>query len=90
MSGERESVRLLGERLGYGNMMRLAEELCVESLNRAGYNGGGAFSVGPLVADLVTCPCVEGDRAHGRNCDWCCNTGRVTKRVAQAMGAVDK
>ncbi len=78
---EVRSVRTLGERIGYGNMMNLAEGLWVEHLKSVGIeNGGGAFSVGPCRGLLVTCPC-----SNPRACDWCEGAGRVTKRVARAM-----
>jgi hypothetical protein len=78
--GPREAVKHLGEAIGFGNMMRLAEELWIEALDRQGGGGGGAYSVGPCVAELVPCPC--SDRVA---CEWCCGAGRVTARVASAM-----
>lgn len=78
---ERRAVREIGDRLGYGRVMQLCEEIWVEKLKREGIgtNGSGAKSVGPCVGMLVPCPCT--DRV---SCDWCCGAGRVTKRVAEA------
>lgn len=70
-------VRELGERIGYGRMMQLSEQI---------WNGkipGGAHSVGPCVALLVRCK-HPGSESAG-TCDWCCGSGRVTKRVLQAQ-----
>lgn len=74
---ETTQVRELGDRIGYGRMMQLAEQI---------WNGqvpGGAHSVGPCVALLVKCPHPDGGSAG--ECDWCCGSGRVTKRVLQAQ-----
>lgn len=77
---DREAVRRLGEAIGYGNLMQLAEALWGEALTAQGCGAGGAHSVGPCVGGLVPCPC--DDRV---SCDWCCGAGRVTERVASAM-----
>lgn len=88
IDNEKQQVRGIGERIGYGRMMQLAEELWSEDLKQDGLkfgvscNGGGALSVGPCRAFLVPCPCT--DRVA---CDWCCGSGRVTKRVAAAVEA---
>lgn len=74
---EENAVRDLGEHIGYGNMMQLAERLWNEA------QPGGAHSVGCCVAFLVPCPCV--DRVDRVKCDWCCGAGRVTKRVAEEV-----
>jgi hypothetical protein len=71
---DKRSVRLLGETIGYGRVMELCENLSV-----------GALSVGPSTEHLVPCPCI--DTAFCAICEWCCGSHRVTKRVAQAMGA---
>lgn len=48
---EKELVRQLGERIGYGNMMHLASILWQESLESRGYPITGAF-VPALLTDL--------------------------------------
>jgi hypothetical protein len=75
---EEKAARLLGERIGFGRMMQLGEKLWRESL---GDLRGGEFSIGPSVAVLVPCP--HPDKTE--HCDWCCGSGRVTKRVLAAM-----
>lgn len=47
---------------------------------------GGEFSVGPCVVTLVECACTSAQAKIPRHlCDWCCGTGRVTRRVRQAQ-----
>jgi hypothetical protein len=79
LGAEEVAVRDLGERIGYGRMMELAEQEWRTKLAGTGYPSGGEFSVGPCAADLVSCPCP----ANG--CDWCCGTKRVTKKVLEAI-----
>lgn len=45
--GEKETVRILGRQIGYGNMMHLAHECWREDLKAKGYPEEGAFTVGP-------------------------------------------
>jgi hypothetical protein len=71
-------VRDLGERIGYGRTMELCEQLWNEKVP------GGAHSIGPAVACLVTCPHEPG-QVFASGCAWCCGSGRVTERVLQAM-----
>jgi hypothetical protein len=67
VNGEREAVRRLGERIGYGNMMQLASELWHE------LEPGGAFQVGPCFA--TPCRCGHPSRSHdeesGHRCVEC-------------------
>lgn len=72
-------VAAIGKAIGFGRLMQLGQEMWKESLVQKNL-AGGELSIGPCVAMLVPCPC--GDPAH---CDWCCGSGRVTERVAQAM-----
>lgn len=74
---EDDAVRELGERIGYGRMMQLAEKIWNEK------QPGGAHSVGPCVVFLVACPHPENVAPH--ECDWCCGSGRITHRVYDAM-----
>jgi hypothetical protein len=80
------AVRELGDRIGYGRMMQLAERLWGDKLVREGGGNeqmrGGAHSVGPCVGMLVQCVCEGRDMG---NCDWCCGTGRVTRLVGHVQ-----
>ena len=82
---EEAAVRALGEAFGYGRTMQLCEKLWRESLVRQGLPAGGELSVGPCVTFMVPCPHTGYDSPVA--CDWCCGSGRVTKRVFQAMQA---
>ncbi len=78
---EEAEVRALGERIGYGRVMQLAEQ---EWRRAAVANGtpGAELTVGACAGLLVPCPCPTPD-ANG-HCDWCCGTKHVTERVAKA------
>ncbi len=80
---ETQMVRTIGDRIGYGRMMQLGEKLWRESL---GDLAGGEHSVGPCVALLVSCPHPGVEMAG--HCDWCCGSGRITKRVFAAIEAL--
>lgn len=75
---EELAVRELGQKIGFGRIMQLCEQLWREELATANMQGG-EFAHGPCTAFLVPCPCKTG------SCDWCCGAGRVTKRVRKAM-----
>lgn len=79
---ESERVQRLGERMGYGRVMQLAESLWRAKLVREQGFSGGELTVGPSAAALTPCDCVTQNQA---DCDWCCGTGRVTDRVLIAM-----
>jgi hypothetical protein len=74
---EEELVRILGQVMGFGRMMQIAEK--VWDARRPGV----AYSVGCCTNFLVTCPHPES--ADGGICEWCCGAGRVTRRVLSAM-----
>lgn len=76
---EEHAVRELGDRIGYGRVMQLAEQIW----NRL--TPGAAHSTGPCVAFLVRCPCPPSGRDSNGHCEWCCGAGRVTERVRRAM-----
>jgi len=79
---DKEAVRELGANIGYGNMMDLAEQCWREMFEARGEPTSGVHTCGPSAGNMVPCLCNEtGDDS----CDWCCGTGRVTKRVAEAM-----
>ena len=77
-----DDVRALGDRIGYGNLMLLAESAWRSKLEPLGF-AGGEFSCGPCASEVVPCAC-SGRTGAAVMCDWCCGTGRVTKRVRQA------
>jgi hypothetical protein len=76
---EENAVRQIGELIGYGRTMQLCEEIW----NRK--QPGGAHSVGPCVASLVPCPHPDNGRDENGHCDWCCGSGRITRKVLFAM-----
>lgn len=76
---EEADVQELGDRIGYGRIMQLAEKIWNEKVP------GGAHSVGPCVAFLVRCPHPqEAEDANG-HCDLCCGSGRVTKLALKSF-----
>lgn len=76
---ERDAAVWLGERIGYGRMMQLAEKLWRERLETDGLDGG-EHAAYCCASFLVSCACIEqGTGPVG--CDWCCGAGRVTKLV---------
>jgi hypothetical protein len=77
---ERNAVRNLGDQIGYGHMMRLAQSLWRETLQKEWDLAGGEFIVGPCVSMTVPCVCVDsGDLPH--ECDYCCGSRWLTKGV---------
>lgn len=76
-------VRELGQRIGHGLVMELAGQCWRESLIAMGLPGGGEFALGPCVSLLVPCACRE--HPTDESCAWCAGTGRVTRRVRQAI-----
>lgn len=76
---ERELVRRIGNRIGYGRTMQLCEELWREEMEKMGHPGSER-TLGTCARFLVACPCDDVVQ-----CDWCCGSGRVTERVARAM-----
>lgn len=72
-----EVVRLC-ELFGYGRVMQIANQEWQRKLVKCGHkDGGGAHSVGCCEAFLVKC-CDS-----PTNCDWCCGSGKITKKVAE-------
>ena len=76
---EENAVRQLGDLIGYGRVM----QLCVQIWNHK--TPGGAHSVGPCTSQLVPCPHPEDGRDANGHCDWCCGSGRITRKVATAI-----
>lgn len=76
-ASEHEAVRQLGEHIGWGNVMHLAERCWREYLQASGAPAGGEHTTGPCAIFMVPCPCAR----TGESCDWCCGARRVTQRV---------
>lgn len=79
-SRDKAMVRELCKRLGYGAVMHFAEECWREDVPSG--LAGAEHTCGPCATFMVRC---EHTGDGPVNCDWCCGSGRVTKRVAQAM-----
>lgn len=80
---EKDLVRAIGDRIGYGRLMQLAEEVWREKASAEGLHGS-EHTTGPCAAFMVRCQCLEEEKPElDRNghCDWCCGAGRVTERV---------
>lgn len=80
---EHQVVRFLGDQIGYGRTMQLAEEIWREKLTAQGL-AGGEHTTGPCAAFMVACSHPVRD-ANG-HCEVCCGCGRVTKWVAANLG----
>ena len=80
---EAADVRALGERIGYGRMMQLAEQEWNRSAISIG-TPGGELTVGPCAGMLVPCVC-DREIVRDEHCEWCCGTKRVTERVRRAI-----
>lgn len=88
MAREERIAREMGAQIGFGRMMQLGQQLWREQLIAGGLPGGGEFSIGPCVAFMVPCQCVEDANpeldANG-HCEWCCGSHQVTQRVRDAQ-----
>jgi hypothetical protein len=71
-------LKHLGHMLGFGRVMQATEEFWRES----GETPGGEHTVGPCASMMVVC---THNGRDAKECEWCCGSGRVTKRVALAM-----
>jgi hypothetical protein len=78
---EENAVRQLGEAIGYGRVMQLAEQIWTKD------DPIGALTVGTATVFLVPCPHPQSGRSANGHCDWCCGSGRVTKKVLKAIEA---
>ena len=86
---EEQAVRHLGDRIGYGRVMQLAEQIWSEKAKAEGM-AGGEMTTGPCALTMEPCPHLGEDPRPdwfdvSGHCDWCCGAGRVTKRVAAEM-----
>jgi hypothetical protein len=77
----------LGQKIGFGRLMQLAQEGWRTLLEKQGA-AGGEFAIGTCVAFLVPCVCIE-QKTLPKDCDWCCATGQVTKRVREAIKEIE-
>ena len=77
-ANEEQLVRRLGDAIGYGRVMQLAEQLWREKLKPDGLEGG-EHTTGPCADSMVPCPHPVKDR--NGHCEICCGSGRVTKWV---------
>lgn len=91
LAAEEAAVAQIGDAIGYGRLMQAAETVWRRRAAEQGIQGS-EHTVGPCAASMVPCGC----RARGAqkrhpqwftlgHCDWCCGSGRVTRRVALAM-----
>lgn len=76
---EERAVRELGDRIGYGRVMQLAEKIWDEK------EPGAAHSTGPCTTFLKPCPCPPTGRDRNGHCEWCCGARRVTEKVLKAI-----
>lgn len=79
---EEAFVRAIGESIGYGRTMQLANQLWRKKL---GALAAGALVVGPCEGMVVKCTHPEDGRDANGHCDWCCGCGWVTKKVSGLM-----
>jgi len=77
-------IGALGSIIGFGNIMHLCEMIWRKRLGDA---TGGELTVGPCSSCLVRCP---HPNSGPSNCEWCCGSGRITKRVLRAIEELNK
>ena len=71
---EEDAVRILGDAIGYGQLMQLAEQIW-----KAKDKKGGNQTVGPCSVFMV--PCKHWVKDENGHCNICCGSGRVTQGV---------
>jgi hypothetical protein len=76
---EEAKVQELGDKIGYGRIMQLAQELWRNKLALEGM-AGGELTVGPCAAMMV--PCIHPVVDSNGHCKVCCGSGSVTKWIA--------
>lgn len=72
---EKQAVKALGDKIGYGRLMRLAQQCWREIAIAKGYSGT-EFTCGPCAGLTVECGCSSG-------CDWCGGSQWLTRKVKQ-------
>lgn len=71
-------VKAIGDKIGYGRLMQLAEQIWGEKVGN-----GGELTIGACASFMVPCKHrVKNDMGH---CEICCGAGRVTLGVAKIM-----
>lgn len=75
-------VASVGNRIGFGRVMQLCEQVWREKEARVDGVGGGEYTVGPCAVSLVPCGCSTRPVDW---CAWCVAVGRVTKLVREAQ-----
>ena len=83
---EEQEVRRLGEAIGYGRLMQLAEQIWSEKAKEQG-TPGSEHTTGPCAAFIVTCPHTFKDR--NGHCDICCGSGRITRWVFDNLAVLE-
>lgn len=76
---ESRLVRELGNRIGFGRLMQLAQQ----EWRRTTEFPGSEFAYGPCVSGTVVCGCVSYNQAP--TCDWCNGSGWLTKKVREVQ-----
>lgn len=79
---EKAQVFKIGDNIGYGRLMQLAEICWRERLKEQGFEGG-EFRSGPCASLTVPCGC-------GSSCDWCEGCGWLTPHVKAIKDKLDK
>lgn len=73
---EERQVRELGQKIGFGRLMQLAQQEWEKALQAKDMPAGGSFVFGPCLSMTVPCGCES-----PASCEWCCGSGRLTKHV---------
>jgi hypothetical protein len=74
---EYEAIKKLGDKIGYGNLMRQASNIWRDLVR------GGEFVVGPCKTGTVNCVCK--DYQLPGHCDWCNGSGWLTEAVRELV-----
>lgn len=81
---ETSEVKNLGERMGYGRLMQLSQELWSRTQAEdeyASHMAGSELITGPCAAMAVLCGCRY--ETESVSCDWCCGAGWLTRKVRE-------
>lgn len=78
---EEFAVKALGDRIGYGRLMSAAQG-CWREVLASTNTQGGEFAIGPCIGATVRCGCTY-SRSPRINCDWCCGSGWLTRKVRE-------
>ena len=80
---EKRIVQEVASQLGYGHLMSLASSLWREKLKKDNLEGG-EFTVGPCTSQTVPCQCKQ-----PAQCDWCCGSQWLTKKVKEIKEQIE-